>query len=288
MPLQIFLLERSCAIRSLASDHDERKMSYEFDEDTRVARIGRGSYAGRLSQRWNIGPVPNGGYTMAVGVAALGKELAGLDPLTVTGHFLSPAAPGDARVHVDVIKAGRRYATAMARVEQEGRERLRLLATYGRFDEEGPTYVDAEPPALASLSATQPEPVPEGAPPIRHRFDARHAPETVRWVAGQRGERAEVRGWIRFADGRPADTCSLSLFADSFAPAVFNVTDSGWVPTLELTLHVRARPTSEWLRCAFRTRFMFGGLLEEDGEIWDESGRLVALSRQLAGAPRTR
>jgi acyl-CoA thioesterase len=263
-------------------------MSYEFDDDTRIAEIAAGMYAGRLSERWNIGPVPNGGYTMAVAVAALGKELPGLDPLTVTGHFLSPAVPGDVRVLVDVIKAGRRYATATARVEQEGRERLRLLATYGRFDGEGPTYVDAEPPPLASLSTTQPETVPEDAPPVRRRFDARYAPETVRWIEGRRGERAEVRGWIRFADGRPADTCSLALFADSFAPAVFNVTDTGWVPTLELTLHVRARPTSEWLRCVFRTRFMFGGLLEEDGEIWDESGQLVALSRQLAGAPRSR
>jgi acyl-CoA thioesterase len=59
-----------------------------------------------------------------------------------------------------------------------------------------------------------------------------------------------------------------------------------WTPTLEMTTHVRAMPAPGWLRCRFTTRFVTGGLLEEDGEIWDQSGRLVALSRQLALVPR--
>jgi hypothetical protein len=71
------------------------------------------------------------------------------------------------------------------------------------------------------------------------------------------------------------------------APAVFNVLAPGWVPTLELTVHCRARPSAGWLKSVFRTRFVSGGHLDEDGELWDEAGRLVAMSRQLAGVPRT-
>jgi hypothetical protein len=60
----------------------------------------------------------------------------------------------------------------------------------------------------------------------------------------------------------------------------------GWVPTLELTAHVRARPAPGRIAAEVRTRFVTGGLLEVDGVYWDSTGRLVAQSRQLALVPR--
>ncbi|MEM8662139.1 MAG: thioesterase family protein, partial [Pseudomonadota bacterium] len=50
--------------------------------------------------------------------------------------------------------------------------------------------------------------------------------------------------------------------------------------------HVRRVPEPGWLHCRFSTRFISGGMLEEDGELWDTSGRLVAQSRQLALTPK--
>jgi acyl-CoA thioesterase len=47
-------------------------------------------------------------------------------------------------------------------------------------------------------------------------------------------------------------------------------------------VHFRGRPAPGWLLCVLRTRFLERGLLEEDGEIWDSSGRIVGLSRQMA------
>ena len=53
---------------------------FEFDVDRSVTAEGPGVYRGKITERWNIGPVPNGGYLLAVAMAALEQELAGLSP----------------------------------------------------------------------------------------------------------------------------------------------------------------------------------------------------------------
>jgi acyl-CoA thioesterase len=85
---------------------------------------------------------------------------------------------------------------------------------------------------------------------------------------------------MRFADGRDADIAAMPLLVDSTAPSVLElgVTSS----TIELTVHLRARPAPGWLACRSSTRFVGGGYHEEDYEIWDSAGTLVAQSRQLA------
>jgi acyl-CoA thioesterase len=52
--------------------------------------------------------------------------------------------------------------------------------------------------------------------------------------------------------------------------------------TIQLTVHLRAKPAPGWLACRATTRFVSGGYHEEDFEIWDANGTLVAQSRQLA------
>lgn len=257
---------------------------HEFDEDTAIDQTAPGTYEGRITERWNIGAAANGGYVLAVGMAALRRDVDRPDPLSVTAHYLRASTPGPVTVHVEIIKVGRTYSTAMARMVQAGNESVRILATYGDLSSMSDTkYVGGAPPVLPPRD-TLPLRSHVGAPAITDRFEIRSA--TLPFTTDPRPERPEVAGWLRFADGRHPDVHCLGLVADAFPPAAFHVLDPGWIPTLELTVHLRARPTSEWLRCFFRTRFIFGGLLEEDGEIWDESGSLVALSRQLAAAPR--
>jgi acyl-CoA thioesterase len=258
----------------------------EFDADTSVAPAP-GGWALTLSDRWDIVDRPNGGYLLASVVRAMAADIGRPDPLTVTGHYLRPAAAGPALVEVEVVRTGRRLATAGARLVQDGRERLRVLATFGDLTAStGPDLVTAVAPQLPPPEECVPlaDRRPEGmadTPRIHARFDMRLDP-SVGWPTGARSGAARIAGWTRFADGRPPDVWSLLLFADAFPPAVFDAVPSGWVPTVELTVHLRARPEPGWLRAEFRTRVLRNGMLEEDGELWDESGQMVAMSRQLA------
>jgi acyl-CoA thioesterase len=270
---------------------------FEFDVDRSVTAEGPGVYRGKITERWNIGPVPNGGYLLAVAMAALEQELAGLSPLSVTCHYLRRAQPGPCRVEVERVKQGRTYATAVARLLQNDNEHLRVLATFGPLDRGGaPEWIDGAPPAIPEGGAGMRE-LGLPLPTIAQRFEVQVSPETLQWAraraempgaAAAKITSAEIRARVRFADGRPADLSSLCLFADALPPPVLAVMPLAWVPTLELTVHHRAQPAPGWLTCVFRTRFLFGGYLEEDGEIWDEAGKLVALSRQLAMAPASR
>jgi acyl-CoA thioesterase len=261
---------------------------YEFDQDTAIEQVEPGVFVGRLTDRWNIGAVPNGGYVLAVVLAAVRQALPAPDPLTVTAHYLRPSAPGPVHVHVETIKIGRQYSTAAARLLQNERETARVLATYGDLAAQGgPVHVFGEPPTLPQRNMPISPPA-SGFVPATTEFTRRVDIRPARTIFDplQPGEAPELSGWLRFADGRLPDVHALPVIVDAFPPVVFRVLAPGWVPTIELTVHVRARPASEWVRCRFRTRFIFGGLLEEDGEVWDEDGTLLALSRQLAALPR--
>ena len=88
------------------------------------------------------------------------------------------------------------------------------------------------------------------------------------------------------SDDHDVDPVGLLMVCDALPPVTFDLGRPGWAPTLELTVHVRAVPAPGWLKVSHRTRNLAGGMFEEDCEVWDSAGRLVAQSRQLAMQPR--
>lgn len=222
---------------------------------------------------------------------ALAAVLPHPDPFSVSTHFLSVARPGPAEIRTEIVRAGRGHSTGEARLLQDGRELLRTIATFGDLGSlEGPTALALAPPELPPVEACERSRPAPSAASIAERLDVAIDPGTVSWLTGEPNDRAELAGWVRLRDGREPDVCSLVLFADAFPPPVLNLrgVQTPWVPTLELTVHVRARPAPGWLRASFRTRALVGGYLEEDGELWDSRGTLVAMSRQLARVQRPR
>ena len=256
-----------------------------FDTDTRVEPEGDGAYAATLTDRWTaLGGVPNGGYLLAVALRALERELPLPDPVVASASYLRPGAAGPARIETEVVRAGRRVATGEARLSQGGREIVRVVATFADLEQAtGRTTVLSRPPALPAPDDT-PD-LMEGAPPlpgvnITDRFEYRAA-ELPGWAKGAPTGDADLAFWLRFRDGRDADPIALAAMVDCAAPAVLELGEPGSA-TVELTVHVRGRPAPGWLACRTLTRHVIGGFHEEDFEIWDSTGALVAQSRQFA------
>jgi len=257
-----------------------------FAEDTRVVPAGPGRWSAVLTDRWDIS-VPNGGYVLCVALAAVREALEQPHPLVVSAHYLGTCVHGPACVDVTVLKRGRSLSTAFATLSQDDRGRVTVLATYGDLRAStGPTLVSVQPPELpppaeCAFIGDRPAGGFSQRPAIAERVDFRPSPATARALVG-RGGPACLEGWLRLAEGDAVSADHLPLLVDASPPAVFAALQTGWVPTIELTVHVRGVPAPGWLRARIETRVIVDGALEEDCTLWDCDGQVVAMSRQLA------
>jgi len=267
-------------------------MTAEFDRDIAVSRTGEQEYAADLKPGWVIGGGLNGGYLLATLAAGVRRSSAHADPFTVSAHYLAATEPGPATVTTRRLREGGSLSTFAAEIVQDGSPRVTALATFGDLDrlpdDVGTTAAEPDlPPREECWSLTD---VPEGfrsvVPPLQHRFTMLFDPATAGWARGTPSGRPMLQAWFRLNDDREPDPLALLLAVDVLPPVTFGLGRMGWAPTLALTAHVRALPAPGWLRLRHETHNLAGGMFEEDCEVWDSAGRLVAQCRQLARQPR--
>ena len=250
--------------------------------DSAVSRATDGKYHGTLSSRFTLpGGTVSGGYALALPVRAMADELGVPDPIVVSTSFLRPLRPGPAEVIVEPVRRGRRLSVAQASLIQDGVEALRILATYGQLsDATGHTQVEGSSPSLPSPEECRPAQGPfVPSSPLIGRTEVRWATPPG-WAGGNPSGIATGEFWIRLSDGEEASPLTLPSIVDLTFPAVFELGEFA-TASVELTAHIRRHPAPGWLACRTSTRFLIGGYHEEDFEIWDSAGHLVAQSRQL-------
>jgi acyl-CoA thioesterase len=258
---------------------------FAFDADTAVVAVAgsptRGEFAASLSGRWNgTNGAVNGGYMLAVCLRALGQVMPFPDPIVVSGFFLRPGTAGPAVVGTTLARAGRRISFGEAVLSQGGKDVVRATAAFATFGASESLFVDGGPPVLPPPEECVGVPVGSfGVATIAERVEFRSV-SLPGWFRGSPTGQPSSEFWMRFADGREADLYSLPLLVDSMAPAVLELGMTS--TTVQLTVHLRARPAPGWLACRAGARFVSGGYHEEDFEVWDSAGILVAQSRQLA------
>ncbi len=277
-----------------------------FDEATAIRRSGAGRYAVRADERFAIvppgggaPPAVNGGVLMATVLRCVLDTSPHPHPVATSAHFLRVPQLAAAQVGVTWLKEGRTAATARASLSQDGMPVLELIVTTGAVPAAGAGYGQAAelswtgaPPVLPPLeqcvdlgswpAATGPNGVIGYAGQVEMRLD----PATTGWRHGEPAGVPEMRGYFRLREDRDPDAYLLSLAVDCMPPVVFGLGASGWAPTVELTWHMRAVPAPGVLKVAARGRHVGGGWFDEEAEVWDAAGRLVAQSRQIARVGR--
>lgn len=258
----------------------------QFDDETRPVAVGEGRWRASPSDRWNIGANANGGYALSSVLRAMAEDARHADPLSVTTHYLRPLQPDgvDVDIETELVRGGRTTSVVRGSLAHHGRERLVTMAVFGDLDEpasSAPGSLDlsapATPPPERCLDRSGLE---QGVElPILERLDVMIHPDR----AVQAGsDDAVMEGWIRFSDGTPPSSHSLPLFADAFPPTLFSKFGRvGWVPTIELTVHVRRRPAPGWIQARFECDDLVDGRMIETGTLWDSTGSVVARSRQI-------
>jgi len=254
-----------------------------FEDDIALKETGEGIFEVKISDNWSVNGNPNGGYLMAVMAGAMTARSDRKSLPIVTANYISRCVPGKAEVRVEEISRSAQFSRYEARLLQEGKEKIRALGTFSvEATECAFEHYETGAPVLELLASC----VPVVGSPAYSMFlnlDMRLDPASAGWMKGKKSEKSEQKGWVKFRESCSYDPLSLLLIADSIPPAIF-VTHgpTAWVPTIELSTSIRNMPRTEWLRFTLRTRFVTCGLLEADCEVWDDAGRLVSISRQIA------
>lgn len=245
---------------------------------------------------YDVFTIPHGGYLAALAGSTVLAATEQPDLFTITVHYLRKAAEGPLRFEVDRVGGSRRFTTVHARATQDGEPVMAVMASVGdRTSMEGPSWrrgepweardEDLAPPAgTAGLPGERTSPGESAArfepPNIAKRFALRPEVASFAFATGEPTGDASLRARMEVDE---PDQLAALIACDITPPAVWNALGAkGWVPTIELTAHVRARPAPGPLTVVATTDHVTDGFLEEDALVHDAEGQLVVQSRQLA------
>ena len=265
-----------------------------FDTATQVRPTGRpNEFETDVHPLWTVGDKPNGGYLLALlGRAArtTGREDGGdgWEVVSSAITYVRPPDLGPATITTSLLRRGRSAAQVRAVLRQEDTDIVEATSVLADL----PAHAETRYDATAPFTAPGPEdclPLPPripGGPKVgvmevtELRLDPATMPfsESPAWSEA----RAELQGWSRFADGRDPDPLSLLFFNDAIPPPTFRIGSTGWVPTLQMSAYVRARPAPGWLGIRMTANLVADGMVDETCVLWDSTGQVVAQATQLA------
>lgn len=238
-----------------------------------------------LDDAWSIKGHLNGGYLAAVAGQAASDFFDGAPVLTMSAHYLEVArGSGPADLDITPLRTGR-LSTARITLARDDVVVAEFIVTVGsprgsnvRIDDvdpfDGPPWDECGGPGPAWSGPGM---------ELLETLEVRLKPiDGAALVGGQPSAHPVINGWIAYGDGRPVDPFLAMASWDVLPPTIWCMGILGNVPTVAAQIVLYPGPIVGRLASRVRGHYLSDGIMDETAVLWDESGRVIASSRQTA------
>ncbi len=235
-----------------------------------------------IAPGWSQGRATYGGLVGGMLVARAAALADGRPLRSASISFIGPTEPGPASIEGAVLRTGRAVTQTEARLVQGGETRAALFAAFGDDRVSAiEVHRDDRPQVPGAQQLARLPTLPGITPEFLERFDMRFATGGGPFSGAAE---PDFGGWVRFAEPpRAFGDRELTVLADAWPPAVAPLLSrpapaSSLAWTLELTPG-SATPATFW-QYDVHTHVASGGYAISTARMWDEDGRLRAVSHQ--------
>ena len=238
-----------------------------------------------------VGNTPHGGYLMAIMHKALTNILPHSTAISSSVQYLDRIDAKPFELEVETFKASRGSSSGIVKLKQDDRICTTFTGTCSDF-EFMKGYDDLQKPLPKIFKDKDKkdyvkmnyDKISKGfTPAFIQQLECLIHPDHAWWNRDSNDKNNEARcsAFLEMQGGIPDQFC-LSFYSDILPPVVSNKYGPlGWIPTITLTTHIRQLPSTSELYADFRATDINKGYFEQDCNIWDLNGNLVASSRQL-------
>ena len=240
-----------------------------------------------------VGNTPHGGYLMAIMQKALTNVLPHSTAISSSVQYLDRIESKPIDLEIEVFKVSRGSSSGIVKLIQNKRVCTTFTGTCSDFQfMKGYDGIKTPLPKIFHNEAideyeelTFDKISPGFTPSFIKQLECRIHPDHAWWNRDDNFDpddfEARCSAYLKMSGGIPDQFC-LSFYSDILPPVVSNKFGPlGWIPTITLTTHIRQLPTTETLYTDFKASEINNGYFEQDCNIWDLDGNLVASSRQL-------
>jgi len=262
-----------------------------FQEAIKLESLEDNKFIVNPDTNYFVGNTPHGGYLMALMHKALTSILPHSTAISSSVQYLDRIDAKTFELEVETFKTSRGSSSGIVKLKQDDKICTTFTGTCSDFQfMKGYDGLQKPLPNIFNENDKKDyikmnyDKISKGfTPAFIQQLECLIHPDHAWWNRDSNDKNNEARcsAFLEMQGGIPDQFC-LSFYSDILPPVVSNKYGPlGWIPTITLTTHIRQLPSTSELYADFRATDINKGYFEQDCNIWDLNGNLVASSRQL-------